>query len=336
MRQHRRLLLLAIAVLAACAPPADFHRAEGATMGTRYRALWSGGAGCDATLSTVLEAELHRVEAQMSTWLPDSELSRFNAAPAGGWVPVSAPLAEVVALALELARRSGGAFDVTVGPLVNLWGFGPERRTAAPTASEIQRAGARVGSALLDLRRSPPAMRKRVDGLTLDLSAIAKGHAVDRLAALLVERGCSDYLVDIGGDLRVLGANADGAAWRIGVESPEARGSGVEQVLALSDGALATSGDYRNVRTIGGRRFGHTIDPRTGRPVDHQLASVTVWAESAALADALATAINVLGPDDGLVFAEQHAIAAMALVYRERGYERRYTGRMHELLATMP
>ncbi len=304
-------------------------------MGTRFRATWSGVAACDGSLSAAVEAELHEVNAQMSTWLPDSELSRFNAAPAGDWVPVSEQLAEVVALALQLARQSEGAFDVTVGPLVNLWGFGPERRDGVPAESEIDRQRAHVGSGLLDLRRSPPALRKRIDGVAVDLSAIAKGHAVDRLAMLLDSRGCSDYLVEIGGDLRVRGGNADGEAWRIGVERPVGP-DGVEQVLALSRGALATSGDTRNVRKYGDSRFGHTIDPRTGRPVVHRLASVTVWAESAALADGLATLINVLGPDDGLVFAEQHAVAAMALMYRDGGYERRYTGRMRELLARTP
>ena len=322
-------MLAALVVLAACSPAKEFHRLAGRTMGTEFAVTLTGGGDCTAELSHRVEAELQAVNAQMSTWQPDSELSRFNAARAGEWMPVSAQLAGVVALAQDLAHQSDGAFDITVGPLVDLWGFGARERRKMPAAEDIAEAATRVGYRLLDARRSPPGLRKRVDGLRIDLSAIAKGHGVDRLAALLDGNGCTDYLIDIGGEVRVRGMNRQGAPWRIGVEIPGVGGgAGAGHVLRLSDRAVATSGDYRNFRRIGDTRFSHTIDPRTGRPVAHDMASVTVLAETAERADGLATLINVLGPVDGLAFAQRRGIAALVLVRRERGLDRRYTDAM--------
>ena len=326
-RRGGRLALLAGSLaLAACAPDDGYHRHVGETMGTEYAVTWAGGARCTADVWHLMEAELLSVNAQMSTWLPGSELSRFNRGPADRWVPVSEQLAAVVAAALELSRLSGGAFDVTVGPLVNLWGFGPAERVGLPTPAEIERAQARVGYGLLEVRLSPPALRKRIPDLYVDLSAIAKGHGVDRLASVLDSRGCRDYLVDIGGEIRVGGMSPAGAAWKVGVETPEPHGRDlVQPVLVVSDQAVATSGEYRNYRLVGDTRTSHTIDPRTGRPVVHDMASVTVVAASAILADGLATAINVLGPVNGLKWAEERQIAALALIRTDDGYKHRYT-----------
>ena len=325
--------LAALAALAACSPAKEFHRLTGQTMGTEYALTLSGSGDCTAALADPVEAELLVVNAQMSTWQPDSELSRFNAARAGEWIPVSEELAGVVTLAQDLAHQSNGAFDVTVGPLVDLWGFGVREGRGMPTAEQIAEAAAPVGYRYLDARRSPPGLRKRVEGLSVDLSAIAKGHGVDRLAALLDSRGCTDYLIDIGGEVRVRGLNRQGAAWRIGVEAP---GAAAGLVVRLSDGAVATSGDYRNFRSVGDTRFSHTIDPRTGRPVVHEMMSVTVLAETAALADGLATLINVLGPVDGLDFAQRRGIAALALVRREGDLNRRYTEAMRLHVENVP
>ncbi len=333
----RRLLLAGSVALAACAPAEEFNRAAGRTMGTEYLATWSGGTQCTAALSQPLAAELQSVNRQMSTYLPDSELMRFNRGPAHRWTPVSQELAGVVTLALELSRLSGGAFDVTVGPLVNLWGFGAEQRGGLPTAGEVERARHRVGHGLLEVRRAPSALRKRRADLYVDLSAIAKGHGVDRLAGVLEKHGCGNYLVDIGGEVRVRGLSPAGGRWRIGIETPEAGGAGgVERVLLLSEGAVATSGDYRNFRLVEGTRLGHTIDPRTGRPVAHGMASVTVVADSAALADGLATLINVLGPDDGLQFANDRRLAALALIRRQGVLEQRYTDAMRDYIENGP
>ena len=305
-------------------------------MGTRYAVSWSGGEQCTRDLAQLVEAELHSVNAQMSTWLPDSELSRFNRGPAGQWVSVSADLAAVVDVALHLSRLSDGAFDVTVGPLVNLWGFGAEERSDLPTAAAIEQAAARVGHAMLEVRLSPPGLRKRIPDLHVDLSAIAKGHAVDRLAELLESHGCGNYLVDIGGELRVRGANPEGTSWRVGVETPESgKQVSVQHLLTLSDDAVATSGDYRNFRQVGETRLSHTIDPRSGWPVVHAMASVTVVADNATLADGLATLIYVLGPGDGLQWAAARQVAALALVRSDGGYDHRYTDSMRNHLTAL-
>ena len=329
--------LAALVMLAGCSTETEFHQFAGRTMGTEYAVTLSGGSDCNGALSDLVEDELRSVNAQMSTWQPDSELSRFNRARAGEWVTVSEDLAGVVTLAQDLARQSDGAFDVTVGPLVDLWGFGVRERRGIPGTKAIAAVAASVGYRFLEARPSPPALRKLVDGSRVDLSGIAKGHGVDRLAALLDAGGCTDYLIDIGGEVRVRGLSPRHVPWRVGIDLPQA-GGGVESgtVLSLSEGAVATSGDYRNFRTIGGTRFSHTIDPRTGKPVAHDLASVTVLAETAALADGLATLINVLGPDDGLAFARRRGLAALVLIRREGGLDRRYTEAMRDHIENLP
>lgn len=289
-------------------------------------------AGCDGDVEAAVVHELQQVDAQLSTWRPDSEVARFNASAAGEWFPVSAPVAAVAVEALALSRRSGSAFDLTVAPLVQLWGFGPQAPVgeSVPGAEAIAAAMQRVGWQQLEARLDPPALRKRVDGLSLDFSAIGKGHGVDRVAVRLDGLGCHSYLVDIGGEVRTRGRNSTGRPWRIGVEQPD--GSLPQWVLRLSGQSAATSGDYRNFRLLDGRRLSHTIDPRVGAPVSHALASVTVVAASAAEADGLATAIQVLGPVGGWHFARREGLAALLLVRSESGFERRYTESMSQFL----
>ena len=309
-------------------------------MGT-YVAVTYGNcmALSSADVGAAVTAELETVDAQMSNWRPDSALSRFNGGPAGQWVAVPRPLAEVVALSLDLSHQSAGAFDVTVAPLVDLWGFGRNLSQASPTAAAIQAALGRVGYQGLQARLQPPALRKHNPSLQVDLSAIGKGHGVDRVATVLEGFGCKDYLVDIGGEARAAGLSPQGRLWRIGVERPDGRGA-THLVLALSGAAVATSGDYRNFRMEAERRLSHTLDPRTGRPVDHRLASVTVVAPSAARADGLATLINVLGPQAGLRFAAQRNIAALLLSRpaqpQAAGFEESYTAPMGNYLLNKP
>jgi thiamine biosynthesis lipoprotein len=248
----------------------------------------------------------------MSTYQESSELSRFNAAERMDWVAVSPELARLVDTALAVSAATGGAFDVTVGPLVNLWGFGPEvTADQIPAQTEIDAARARIGWQKLQARAEPAALRKSLPDLYVDLSAIAKGHGVDRIANVLDDAGLTDYLVEIGGELRGRGFNAEGQPWQIAVERPEPNRRAVLRVVALADLAMATSGDYRNFFELEGRRWSHTIDPATGRPVDHALASVTVLAERCAEADAWATALLVLGPEKGLAMAEERDLAAL-------------------------
>ena len=262
----------------------------------------------------------------MSTYKESSELSRINRSPSTDWVTVSNELLTVVEASLQVSRLSGGAFDVTVGPLVNLWGFGPEPRSEqVPTDEQIREASARVGFTQLHTRPTPPAIRKDRPDLYLDLSAVAQGYAADKVAAHLEAIGIYNYLVDVSGELRVKGRNARGEFWRIGIEKPLANSRIVQQVIQVSNRAMATSGDYRNFFEEAGRRFSHEIDPHTGRPVTHNLASVTVISASAMHADAMATALMVLGPEAGYQLAERENLAAFFLVKKNNGFVEKST-----------
>ncbi|WP_082674486.1 FAD:protein FMN transferase [Thiohalocapsa sp. ML1] len=305
------LLLLA---LAGCGPREHTLTLAGPTMGTSWSVqLPRPPAGVDqAALYAGITAVLEEVNARMSTYQADSELSRFNAAESTDWFPVSDELVRLVDTALAVSTLSDGAFDVTVGPLVNLWGFGPEvQADELPAQAEIDAALVRVGWTLLHTRTEPPALRKDRPDVYVDLSAIAKGHGVDRVAAVLEAAGVRDYLAEIGGELRGRGVNAEGEPWRIAVERPDPGRRAVLRVVALTDQAMATSGDYRNFFELDGRRYSHSIDPATGRPVDHQLASVTVLAERCGEADAWATALLVLGPERGRALADERGLAAL-------------------------
>jgi thiamine biosynthesis lipoprotein len=313
------------AILAACSPGPEQQVAllQGSTMGTGYsiQIPFPAESVTAAALHREIEVTLERINGQMSTYLEDSELSRFNADRSTDWFPVSAELAGLVGEALQVSELTGGAFDPTVGPLVNLWGFGPhEDARSVPTDREIEAAAKRVGFDKLSVREEPPALKKSVAGLYLDLSAMAKGYGVDRIAGLLDAAGIGNYLVEIGGEVRGRGHNRHGRPWRIAVERPDVRGRAVHRVLELRDGGMATSGDYRNFFERDGTRYSHTIDPETGRPVTHALASVTVLAPDAARADALATAFMVLGPDAGMALADSLSLSALFIVRSESGF----------------
>ncbi|WP_345547690.1 FAD:protein FMN transferase [Microbulbifer aestuariivivens] len=298
-------------------------RLSGPTMGTRYHitVVNPSASVSEEALQQAIEAELAAVNREMSTYIADSELMLFNRGAVGEALPVSKHLADVVALSLDIYRRSGGAFDITVGPLVNLWGFGPQAQPETiPGDDELAGLLQVLGSDALQLTRKPDRlMRQRA--VELDLSAIAKGHGVDRVAALLESRGIGNYLVEIGGELRTLGVNPSGGKWRIGIEKPVAAGSVVQIPVEISGYAMATSGDYRNYYERDGVRYAHSIDPRNGRPLRHRLASVTVIADSCAEADGLATAFNVLGAEAALEWAEREGIAVYMLVKTDNGFE---------------
>ena len=255
---------------------------------------------------------LDRIEGRMSHYRVDSELSRFNRARTTGPQAMSAETLGVVAEAQAVSRASGGAFDVTVGPLVDAWGFGPPGRApAAPDEGSLAALRARVGFDLLELDRAAATLRKRNADVVIDLSAIAKGYAVDAVSSLLVDSGYGDHLVEIGGELRGAGTNEEGAPWRVAVERPVPGAPAAQRIVPLTDAALATAGDYRNFYDLDGRRVSHTLDPRTGRPVTHGLLSVSVIAERCSLADARSTALNVLGPEAGYALAAEQGWAAL-------------------------
>lgn len=265
-------------------------------------------AGVEAQVRRVLE----RVEGRMSHYRPGSELSRFNRAATTEPQAMSRETLGVVAEALAVSRASGGAFDVTVGPLVDAWGFGPPGRAPeAPDEASLATLRARVGADLLEVDLEALTLRKRRPDVVIDLSSIAKGYAVDAVASLLPEHGFGDYLVEIGGELRVGGTNERGEAWRVAIERPAPGFATAQRIVPLTDAALATSGDYRNFYDLDGVLVSHTIDPRTGRPVTHGLRAVSVIAERCSLADARSTALNVLGPDDGYTLAVAQGWAAL-------------------------
>lgn len=284
-------------------------------MGTAYAIQ----ADCPQALpERRVEAELSRLDRLLSTYDPDSELSRFNAQPPGVAVPVSDGLGAVVDAAVTVAEETDGAFDPTVAPLVALWGFGAQAVRATPDDRDVAEALAAVDYRRVVYQDDPPRLRKAARA-HLDLSAIGKGYAVDRLADLLDDAQCRSFLIEFGGEIRVSGSAPGGGPWRLGVESPS--GSGLVTTIALETGSLATSGDYRQYREHDGGRVSHVIDPRTGYPIRHRLASVTVLAETAAEADAYATALLVMGDREGMRFADATGLAALFVVRAERDFE---------------
>ena len=302
-------------VLAACSPQLVLDTLRGQTMGTTWSVTIANlPARYDATaLTSEIEEILAAVNREMSTYDPTSEISRFNDAPAdGAWFFVSDRFAEVTAKALGFAVLSDGAFDPTVGPLVNLWGFGPEATAEQlPSDQAIAAARADVGYQALAVRAPEQgAALSKTAPRQLDLSAIAKGAGVDAIAEHLITRGLDNFLVDIGGELRAVGQK-DGRGWRVAIEQPTKGVRDVQRIITLSDQSIATSGDYRNYREIDGVSYSHTIDPKTGRPVTHQLASVSVAADSCTLADGWATTLLALGPEQGFAFAEARGLAAL-------------------------
>lgn len=274
--------------------------------------------GVHQELQTELDAILQAFNQIASTYIADSELSQLNAAPTGTWLPVGENLYDMLLIATEISVLSNGAFDITVGPLVSRWGFGPEARAAAPEEAEVAALLTQIGYQRLAIDFSAQQVQKQGD-ISLDLSAIAKGFAVDQVAAWLEYRGFSRYLVEIGGELKVAGASPRGGPWRLGVELPDALPGQVQRAVLVEAGAIATSGDYRNYYELDGKRLSHTIDPRSGYPVEHKLASVTVLADTAAEADAWATAFSVLGPERGLTLANELSLAAYFLSRGELG-----------------
>ncbi len=280
----------------------------------------------DAEVRRESEAILARLTREFSTYDPDSELSKLNRAPAGQWLALSPEALLLMRYALELNRLSGGAFDMTVGPLLALWGFGPRMasRERVPSAAEIAGTLKLVGAGQIELREAPPAVRKRNAQVALDLNALVPGYAADRLAEKLEQLGVNDYMVDLGGELRLKGRNERGEPWAIAVESPQP-GSGPIATLHLSARAVSSSGGYRNFFELNGKRYSHELDPRSGRPIEHELASVTVIAESALAADGLSTALLVLGPVEGFALAERENLAALFIMRAGEGWTRRST-----------
>jgi thiamine biosynthesis lipoprotein len=324
-RQGHMALLLFVALfgLLACQQPPQLYQFSGPTMGTTWSVKTMGlpdGASREQIQSDI-GLILETVNNQMSTYQADSSISRFNQGEADSWHALQPDFFRVLEYALSLAEQTGGAYDPTVGPLVNLWGFGPDAGPEAlPSAEDIAAAAGQTGWQKLELDAGRRAV-KQPGGLYLDLSSVAKGFAVDKIADYLITRGVDSFLVEVGGELRGQGSKPGGRPWRIAIEQPLRGVRRPDKVVALNDQAIATSGDYRNFRRVNGELYSHTIDPRTGRPVAHQLALVSVLADSCMQADALATALEVLGPQAGLAFARDRELAVRMMVRTDEGFE---------------
>lgn len=286
---------------------------RGNAMGTGYEIkVVAPGEGSILPLDLVREriaARLEDIEDRFSTYRENSEISRFNAHSGQGWFSISPEFLEVLRLGIAMSELTGGAFDPTVAPLVELWGFGTtDRSDRVPPGEAVDRLLSATGHTHLELREAPPAVRRTHTGVQLDLSAVAKGHAVDEIWKLLADAGLSAFTVELGGEVRSRGQRADGRDWSIGIENPD--GTSVAEAVPLRNAAIATSGDYRNYFDYEGQRYSHIVDPRTGWAVSHDLTAVSVISSTAATADALATALLVLGPEAALEFAEREGIAA--------------------------
>ncbi|MBN7798397.1 FAD:protein FMN transferase [Parahaliea mediterranea] len=299
-------------VLAGCGSGAgEAVRLDGRTMGTTWSVTYSpaGGAPPAESVREALQARLDGVNASMSTYRDDSEITRFNGAPVGEWFTVSEAFLTVLGAALDIGARSEGAYDVTVAPLVDLWGFGPGAGAGGvPDAAAIAALRPQVGQRYLEIDRAASRVRK-TRAVSVDFSSIAKGYAVDELARYLLGQQIADFLVEVGGEMRLSGSSPRGDAWRIAVEQPTAGARAPAVALRPGDAAVATSGDYRNFFEMDGRRYSHSIDPRSGYPVAHDLVSVTVVADTAMVADAWATALEVLGAEDAMRVANAQALA---------------------------
>ena len=321
-RRPTRLAPVILAALAAsvCGRGTDPLRLSGTTMGTTYEVTIVPAPANDRArgAAAIVQSRLDEVDRLMSTYNPDSELSRFNRHASTEPFPLSPTTMEVFLIAQDVSRASGGALDVTVAPVVALWGFGADASNRTPPDPQALDAARRmVGYTGLTLDEARGTIAKTRPGIRCDLSAVAKGYAVDRVVEALEAQGFTDFLVEVGGEVAGRGLRPDGRPWRVAVERPDGE-SDIALVVELADRAMATSGDARQAYVEQGRRLSHLIDPGTGRPAVHDVASVTVIHQMAARADALATALYVMGPDTGLLVAEWEGVPVYFLV-REPG-----------------
>lgn len=286
------------------------HTLNGPTMGTRWSALFHAASDFDPVpVETAMAAAVAEVDAQMSTWKPDSDLNRLSAANPGEWILLPPQLMEVLAAGLEVGRATGGAFDIGMGDAVTAWGFGTD------PAEEARIRAARVkprrpAHEVLELDRAQGRARKS-EAMVFDLSGIAKGYGVDRLAQTAKAFGIEGALLAIDGELRAIGTQPDGSAWTVAVEAPDPDRRAPHSILELTDTAVATSGDYRHWVEVGKRRLSHTMDPRRGMPLTASPASVTVLAGTCMIADAWATAMMVIGQERGLPFARSVGLSVL-------------------------
>ena len=328
------IIAISILMIASCSDkPLAVAHLQGQTMGTTYNVKYVLAEGEKEVegLQEEIDAKLVNINKLMSTYNTTSELSRFNQYRYSDNFEVSKETLTVVNEALRLARLSDGVLDVTVGPLVNLWGFGPNKRPEkVPTQADIDAVRDYVGYEKLST--TPTGLMKANPMLYVDLSTIAKGYGVDEVAAILDAHHLQHYLVEIGGEMRVKGERGDGSEWLIAIEKPVTTERAVQKVVSIGTNAIATSGDYRNYYEEDGKRYSHLIDPNTGSPITHDLVSVTVVNPSSMIADGLATAFNVMGWQRAIDLAEQEQLAVFLIRRTADGFEEYATPEFDKLV----
>ncbi len=330
MNRFAAIVTGAILLLAGCdkpsAPLADGQAwvAEGKTMGTFYRVSLASPppaalVGLQEQISRLLDHDNH----ELSTYQQDSVLSRFNQYNGTAPQPISAGMADLISTALRIGAKTGGAMDITVGPLVNLWGFGPDKQPVSmPTQAQIDLARQRVGLRHLRLTEDVDGqwLQKDLPDLYVDLSTLGEGYATDHLAALMERRGITRYLVSVGGAVISRGLSPQDKPWRVAIQKPTDQAVEAQAIVDLQGHGISTSGSYRNYYELQGKRLSHIIDPATGRPIDHKLVSATVIATTAMEADGWDTGLMVLGTEKAQALAQQQGLAVYLITKTERGF----------------
>jgi len=330
---QRFALVVLMGMMSACGNGDSLESIDGPTMGSTYSIKYVRHADLPAPADVQVEVEkiLAEVDQQMSTYRSDSDIERFNALPANRCQKMPAPILELVRVGEQLSVQSEGSFDLTVEPLLNLWGFGPQaREEKVPTAQALAEVRQRVGHGHLRIDGDQLCKDAAVE---VDFNSIAAGYAVDRIAARLEALGIRNYLAEATGELKAAGRKLDGSPWRIALEEPRDDQQVAERIIAVDGYGLSTSGDYRNYFVQGGQRFSHTFDARTGAPVSHTLASVTVIHPSALMADGLSTLLLILGPERGWDYAEKHDIGAFFVIRADTGFVTRSSHAFERLSA---
>lgn len=342
MNKIKMMLVVLLSIsITACFPSNNSAKKEillqGRTMGTTYniKVVATPEHVESLQLQGKIDKVLKQVNQAMSTYMPDSEISRFNRSTSLSSFEISDGFARVLKESIRLGELSKGKLDITVGPLVNLWGFGPEQRPEkVPSEDLLASTWARIG--LKNLHLVGNQLSKDIPNLYVDLSTTAKGYGVDVVAELIESNGISSYLVEIGGEMRLKGFKHTGELWAIAIEKPILDPSGeqraVHQVIIPKDNAVATSGDYRNYFETDGQRFSHIIDPATGKPINHNLVSVTVIHPSSMTADGLSTTLMVMGAEQGMYFARENDLAALFISKTDNGFNEQFTIKFKQYL----
>lgn len=334
----RCLLLTLLLTLTGCQPePPAQTRIQGKTMGTYYVVTLSDPfPGGEPALKSEVENLLARMNSEISTYDPDSLISRFNQGPANTPFIIPAAMAKIVRQGIDAGHLTNGKLDVTVGPLVNLWGFGPDKRPVKrPDEAAIAAARQKVGIDKLTLTPQGDhfLLEKSIPELYLDLSTLGEGAASDEIAALLESKGVNNYLIEVAGAVRSKGHNSKGSPWRVAIVEPSDQPGAFSDIVIPNGMALSTAGSYRNYYQLDGQRYSHIIDPATGQPITHKLVSASVITPTALEADALDTALMVMGPTEAMAFAKQHKLAVYLIVKTDKGFKAIHTPQFAPYLA---